>query len=93
MSLPKRISWIRVIAMVSCLFAAGIYLTFAPTTSRADPGDCCVCSYGGGEYSNGACRSGNECRCMYQNGQCVGCEWVNNSANCRGVVAFEEGNY
>ncbi len=88
MNLLQKIGWIRLLAMLACLSAMGIYFIFALKSSQAQE-ICCYCTYGDAQYSNGACRGTSECRCMYQNGQCIGCDWVNNSANCR-VAGFEE---
>ena len=79
MSLPRKTTRMRLMAIVLCLLAFGIYITFAPTRSYANlPGPSgCSCSGGGGGCSGHA-----ECVCMYANGECTACQWVQNSANC-----------
>lgn len=83
MSLPRRTIRVRLLAIVFCLFAFGVYLTFAPTRSSANVpgggGGECGCSGGGGSCSGHA-----ECVCMYSNGACTSCSQVQNSCNCGG---------
>jgi hypothetical protein len=88
MSLPRKTTSTRLIAIALCLFAFSIYISFGPTGSYAGS-----CTCGGG--MNNACDNGAQCVCMSYNGVCSGCEWVQNSANCKKpcLVGFEEGGY
>jgi hypothetical protein len=91
MPLLKSISYFRLIAVTACLSAVVAYSSYTPKVAYAcAEGGCCVCVSAGVEYSGGDCKGKAECVCMYQNGQCVGCQWVQGSSNCNGP-APEEG--
>ncbi len=82
MSLPKRIPWIRVIAIVACLLASGVYFTFTPTRTLADEA---TCTCGGG--LDGKCDGGQRCVCLFnaQTGLCTNCVW-NDDRSCKGEL-------
>jgi len=87
MPLLKSISYLRLIAVAACLSAVVAYSTYTPKVVYAcAEGGCCACVSNGVEYSGGDCKGKAECVCMYQNQQCVGCQWVQNSANCDGFL-------
>jgi hypothetical protein len=73
MQLLSKISWIRVTAMVACLLALGVYITFMPNRKLAVEAASCTC--GGGMDQQ--CSGGQRCICLSTNGQCTGCQWSN----------------
>lgn len=68
MSLRRKLTSIRLIAVTSCVLAFGAYGAFAPTPTRADiaplleESGSSTCYYAGQAYSEGACRPGQRCR-------------------------------
>jgi hypothetical protein len=87
MGLLKSISLLRVTAVAACLAAGIAYSSHTPRIAYAcEESGCCTCSAGGSTYSDGACNGTSECRCMYQGTDCIGCQWVNNSANCKPLI-------
>lgn len=74
MSLPREITQMRLLAIALCLLAFSVYITFAPVPVYAAS---CNCSEG-----NGTCNGRAECVCMFANGVCTNCQWVQGSANC-----------
>lgn len=87
MRLVKSISLIRVIAITASLAAGIAYSSLTPRIAYAcEESGCCNCTSGGTTYSDGACNGTSECRCTYQGTECTGCQWLNNSANCKPLI-------
>ena len=86
MSLRRKLTSVRTLAVTSCLLAFGVYVTFAPPPSHAEPGGV-TCSYAGQSYSEGACRGGQRC---VSNGNGGGV-WSDDT-ECRRLIAPEHGD-
>ena len=84
MSLLGKTARMRLMAIVLCLLALSVYISFAPTRSNASG---CSCSGGGG-----SCSGRNECRCLFEGQACIRCEIVPNSANCNVAPVVEGEN-
>ena len=68
MSLRRKLTSVRGLALTSCLLAYGAYAAFMPSTTGAQVapmtppgGGGVICLYGGQRYSEGACRGGQRC--------------------------------
>lgn len=61
MSLRRKLTSVRTLAVTSCLLAFGVYAAFVPPPSRAEEEASVSCTYAGKTYSEGACRGGQRC--------------------------------
>ena len=83
MSLTKTWSTarVRLLAAGLCVIALSLYFTSSPRPSAAE--ECCDCVSANVHYSEGDCKGGALCVCLYDNATCLRCVWDQNNINCR----------
>jgi hypothetical protein len=78
------ISRVRFIAVAACLSAVVIYSSNTPGPAYAwEETPYCNCNSGDQSYGHGACSGTSECRCSFNGGICLGCDWYDNSDKCK----------
>jgi hypothetical protein len=77
MRVTRRTILMRLMAIVLCLSAFGVYVTFAPAPSYAEA----TCTCGGG--LDGKCDGNDLCVCFIENGACTRCVWDRNNSTCK----------